>query len=160
MEPSLPSVIYLPGKIEERPTPPSILDALPPPETAGLTKGKVLGEEPVLPKVIYIGPSFPNIISLADKIYDRRVLHNNRFKILGFFLVLLFCITYFCSDYSMISSLLFDQAPVEKQNVMASQVNEVLETEIEYLTSSDLDYNTIDEDNQSDLNRLSSHPSG
>jgi hypothetical protein len=116
---------------------------------------------PSLPKVIYIEPSLPTIIYLpGQKLYVRRCLHNNRFVIIGLFLVLLVCITYFCMDYSMISSLLFNQAPVENQNAIASQVNEVLETEIEYLPSSDLDYNKIDEDSQSDLNRLSSQPSG
>ena len=159
-EPPLPSVIYLPGKIQERLTAPSILAALPPPEAGNLTKAKVLCEEPALPKVIYIDPSLANIIYLPGKIYVRRGLHNNLFKIIGLFLVLLVFITYFCLDYSMVSSLLFNQAPVENQNVMASQVNEVLETEIEYLTSSDLDYNKIDEENQSDLNKLSSHSSG
>lgn len=160
MEPPLPSIIYLPGKIQECLTAPSILTALTPPEAVNLRKLKFLCEEPVLPEVIFIPPSLPTIIYLFDKNHGGSDPPNNRFKLIALLLVLLVSINYFCLDYSMLSSLLFNQAPVESQNVMTSQVEEVLETEIEYLSSSDLDYNNINEDNQSNLNRLSSRPSG
>jgi hypothetical protein len=45
MEPHLPFIIYLPGKIQECLPAPSILKAFPPPEV-NLTSPKVLYEEP------------------------------------------------------------------------------------------------------------------
>jgi hypothetical protein len=147
MEPHLPFIIYLPGKIQECLPAPSILQVFPPPEV-NLTSSKVLYEEPALPKVIYIEPSLPNVIYLPGKIY---VLHNNRFKIIGVLLVLLFCITYFCLDFSAITSLIFEQSPAENKNIQDYSRNDILETEIEYLQSSDLDSNNIDKYNPSEL---------
>jgi len=47
MEPHLPFIIYLPGKIQECLPAPSILQAFPPPEV-NLTSPKVLYEKPFI----------------------------------------------------------------------------------------------------------------
>ena len=150
MEPPLPSVMYLPGKIQERHTAPSILTALPPPEV-NMVFPKVLCEEPALPEVIDIGGSLPNVIHLPDIISLLQIL---RLKIIAVLLILLICITYLCFEYSAITSLLFDQSP--SKNVLLYLENEILESEIECYLSSDSDYNKIDENTSHDLNKLTS----
>jgi len=85
MEPPLPSMFYLPGKIQACLPAPTIIRAPPYPEV-NPTLPKPLCEKPDLPKVIYIEPSLPNMIHLPGKV---SVLRDNHFKFIRILLILL-----------------------------------------------------------------------
>jgi hypothetical protein len=136
MEKPLPSIIYLQGKTQERLTTLPILSIRPPDQHQSLSKE--LCELPGLHKIIYAEFSLPTIIHLPGKIY---VLCNNHFKIIAVLLILLFYITYFCFDFSVVTSLIFKQSPVESlniQDVAITEEKDYLESEIDPFLLSDL----------------------
>jgi len=152
MEPPLPSMFYLPGKIQACLPAPTIIRAPPYPEV-NPTLPKPLCEKPDLPKVIYIEPSLPNMIHLPGKV---SVLRDNHFKFIRILLILLLiCIKDFWFVFSAVDSLLFFQYSIENPNFLSYQENEILETEIECISSSDSDYIKISEDTSSELDKSS-----